>query len=271
VSEGDARLGKGHSQVKRLRELLRDAKTRRSERAFVVEGPRAIHAALDHHAALDAAYFGPGATRAFAALRDRLVGAGVETFELKEGVLERVGSTVTPQPVLAVAASTRYSLDDLARGGLVVVAVDVTDPGNAGTILRSAEAAGVVGVVFCGNSVDLFNPKVVRASAGAIFGVPVVEGDDPVMVLDELGAQGRTRFGTRASHGTAFETVDLTAPVAVVFGNEAHGLPDALPLDGFLTIPMTGGVESINVAMAATVVCFEAARQRRTRGPGTAP
>jgi TrmH family RNA methyltransferase len=265
MREGDERLGKGHAHVRRLRDLLRDPKARRAEQAFVIEGPRAIETALDHGASIEAAYLGPGAARAFAGLRDRLRAAGVAIFELKEGVLERVGSTVTPQPVLAVAPTIPTSLEALPTDGLVLLAVDVADPGNAGTLLRSAEAAGAVGVVFCGTSVDAHNPKVVRSSAGAIFGVPVVEADDPVVVLDALGAQGRTRYGTRSSEGTAYDAVDLSGSVVVVLGNEARGLADELPLDGTVTIPMAGRGESINVAMAATILCFEADRQRRAR------
>jgi TrmH family RNA methyltransferase len=265
-----APLGPRHQRVKRLRALIRDPKARRAEGVFVIEGPRLLDAALEHHVSLESFYLAPGAERGFAPLAARLRASGAPEEGLKEGVLERIGDTVTPQPILAVARIPIASLDDLsasdaARARPVVVAVDVQDPGNAGTIVRSAEAAGAAGVVFSGNSVDPFAPKVVRSTAGAIFGIPIVEADDPVNVLDALGARGRRRLGTVAAGGAPIDDVDLTGPVALVVGNEAHGLPDAvLPaLDATVTIPIELAAESLNVAMATTVLLFEAARQRR--------
>jgi TrmH family RNA methyltransferase len=214
---------------------------------------------------LEAAYLGPGARRAFASLIERLNALAVPIHELKEGVLERIGDTVTPQPVLAVARMSRVDLDTLDHDGLVLVAVAVRDPGNAGTLVRSAEAAGAVGVVFCGNSVDPHAPKVVRSSAGAIFGIPVVEADDPVKVIDALGRHGRRCVAAVASGGEGFDRVDLTGPVAVVLGNEAEGLPADLVarVDARVTIATEPRAESLNVGMAGTVLAFEAARQRR--------
>lgn len=224
-----------------------------------------LEAALDRGAELECAYVGPGADRAFAPLVDRLRALDVPIEVLKEGVLERIGDTVTPQPVLAVASMALADLDDLGAHGPVLVAVTVRDPGNAGTLLRSAEAAGTAGVVFCGNSVDPYAPKVVRSSGGAVFGIPVVEEDDPVKVLDALGRQGRRRLAAVATGGEHLERVDLTGSVAIVVGNEAAGLPPDLAshLDGNVTIPVDPPAESLNVGMAGTVLAFEAARQRR--------
>jgi TrmH family RNA methyltransferase len=179
-------------------------------------------------------------------------------------VLERVGSTVTPQPVLAVARKPEVSADWLARDGLVIVGVELSDPGNVGTLLRSAEASGAAGIVLSRGSVDAYNPKVVRASAGAIFGVPVMEEWSAVEALDALGELGRQRLGAVAGTGTRYFDVDFRRPTAVALGNEAHGLGADLAahLDGHVTIPMAASAESLNVAMAGTVLCFESARQR---------
>jgi TrmH family RNA methyltransferase len=158
-------------------------------------------------------------------------------------------------------------LDEVAaiRPTLVVVCAEVRDPGNLGTIVRSAAAAGAGAVVCCSRSVDLYNPKVVRSSAGMLFHVPVVAGPEAPVALDEIGRWGLRRWGTDASRGCDYSSADLASPVALVFGNESHGLgpPTAGRLDGTLTIPMADGSESINVASAASVICFEAARQRR--------
>jgi len=258
-------LGPRHREVRRLRELVGHRKARNAEGAFVLEGPRVVAGALDRGAVLEAVYLGPGAASAFHSLHDRLLASGVRVETLKEGVLERIGATVTPQPVLAVAPLCTIALGGIGPDdGLVLVAADVGDPGNAGALLRSAEAAGVAGVVFCGSSVDVHNPKAVRASAGAIFGVPVVEADDTVDVLDALGTQGRRRLAAVAKGGEPFGAVDLTGRVALVVGNEAHGLPPDVAgrIDASVTIPMAGPADSLNVAMAATVLCFEFARQR---------
>ena len=261
-------LGPRNAEVQRLRSLLRDRRTRSAERAFVLEGPRVVGGALDRGARLDAIYLGSGAMRAFAPLVQRAVATGARVAELKEGVLEKLGTTRTPQPVLAVASMAPGSLDDVPTLGTLLVTIDLGDPGNLGTIIRSAEAAGATGVVACGNSVDLYNPKVVRSSAGAMFGTTVVEHDDPMAMLEELGRRGWHRLGARARGGTPYDEADLVAACAIVVGNEARGLGPELDagLDGSVTIPLAPPSESLNVAMAATVVCFEAARQRRAVG-----
>ena len=229
-----------------------------------------VEAALDRGAALDTVFLGPAADRAFSALVARAEAAGVGVEVLKEGVLEKLGSTVTPQPVLATAPMPEWTPGDLARDGLVLVGVELGDPGNVGTILRSAEASGAAAIVLSAGSVDAYNPKVVRASAGAIFGVPVLEGWSAVEALDALGQQGRRRLAADARAGTPYDTVDFTVPSAVVLGSEAHGIPAGLDdhLDGRVTVPMQGPAESLNVAMTAAVLCFESARQRRTGREG---
>ena len=229
--------------------------------------------ALAAGAAVESVFVAPGADHPV--LTDAHE-AGVRIFELAAGVIERVADTVTPQPVMAVVSMVDVGLDDLRGRDPVVVLVDVRDPGNAGTVLRSAEAAGAGGIVCCDGSVDLFNPKTVRASAGSVFHVPVVVGGDSVEVLERLGERGLRRLGTVPRGGEVCYEADLRTPFALVLGNEAAGLPAHVEgvLDGRLTIPMAGRAESLNVGMAAAVLCFEAMRQRRTAavppGPGEA-
>ena len=191
----------------------------------------------------------------------------MRVHDLAAGVLERVAATVTPQPVLSIVGMRDVAIGDLSGEGPVVVCVDVRDPGNLGTVLRSAEAAGAAGVVCCDGTVDVYNPKCVRASAGALFHVPVVAGGAPMSVLDALGGAGRRRLGTAVAQGEAYTDADMSGPVAIVLGNEAHGLPTDLSdaLDGFVHVPIDGRSESLNVGIACAVLCFEAARQRRGR------
>jgi TrmH family RNA methyltransferase len=259
--------GPRHPEVRALRELARDPRARADAGACLLEGPRVISAALERDAEITVAYLGHGAGRAFPDVTTRLARAGVPVHDLKEGVLERIGTTRTPQPLLAVARWAPHPLGavaDAAATGFVLVALDIADPGNLGTILRSAEAAGAVGVVVAGTGVDLRSPKVVRASAGAVFGVPVVEAPDAAAALAGLRAAGVRCLAAVARGGHDPGASDLARGVAIVVGNEAHGIPPDLAdhLDGTITIPMAGVAESLNVGMAATVLCFEAARQR---------
>lgn len=237
---------------------------RQAERVFVAEGVKVVSEALAAGVPIEAVFAAPGAP---ADLLDRATAAGARVHDLAPGVIERVAGTVTPQPVIAIVAYIDTELDALRTADLVVVCVDVRDPGNAGTVLRSAEAAGAGGVICCDGCVDLYNPKAVRASAGSLFHVPVVDGGDPAEVLGRLGEWGVQRLGAVAGRGRDYTAVDLVGPTALVLGNEASGIPDpvAAYLDGEITIPMTGRAESLNVGMAAAVLCFEAARQRRAR------
>lgn len=267
MSAGVAALGIRHKRVQRVRRLLTQPTYRRAEGAFVVEGSKLVGEALRAGAAIEGVYAAPGG-RAEAVVGEAQA-RGVRVFDLGPGVIERVTDTVTPQPVLAVAARRDVALEDVRDVGLAVVCVDVRDPGNLGTVLRTAEASGVGAVICCEGTVDVYNPKCVRASAGSMFHVPVVAGGEPVHVLEQVGAWGMRRLGTASDRGEPYHQVDFGRPTALVLGNEAHGLRswnegDVEGLvDGWVTVPMVGRAESLNVGMAAAVLCFEAARQRR--------
>jgi RNA methyltransferase, TrmH family len=292
-----------HQRVQRLRRLLGRRSARYDEGKFVIEGVNLLEEALDARAPIEAVYLdsewarggrdpegqaGPGPRAPLpqwpdeaglhgrlSGLVDRSLDTGARVFELAPGVIARVADTVTPQPVMAVVETPRFGLSDLAGVSpqLTVVCVDVRDPGNAGTVVRSAWAAGADAVVFCEGSVDPWNPKAVRSSAGAVLHVAIVTAGPAPVVLEEIGGWGVTRLGAVREGGVDYATLDLTRPSALVFGNEAAGLPVGRltqHVDGWVSIPMPGGAESLNVGMAAAVLCFEAARQRRHGPPGPA-
>jgi len=231
----------------------------------VLEGPRIVGDALDRGIVLEAVFLGPGARRSFAPLVARLDAAGVLVRDLKEGTLEKIGTTRTPQPVLGVAPRPATVALDALPTGLIVVGLEIADPGNLGTIVRSAEAAGAVGVVVVAG-VDPWNPKVVRGSAGSVFGIPILEADDAEVVLATLQRRGWRAIGADGSGSVIHTDADLTGAVALVLGSEAHGIPEAVAqrLDAVVRIPMSGAIESLNVAVAASVLMFEVARQSRT-------
>jgi TrmH family RNA methyltransferase len=177
-------------------------------------------------------------------------------YEFADGVLERVASTERPQPNMAVVALP-VQRTVLPTAQFVLVADALADPGNLGTILRSSEAAGVDAVVLTPGSVDPFNPKVVRSSAGAIFHLPVVTA-----TFADIRAAGFRLIGSSSHLGEQHTHADWTGRIALVVGNEAHGLPDDAPVDDWVRIDHRGRAESLNVAMAATLLVFEAARHR---------
>ncbi len=178
-------------------------------------------------------------------------------FEFADGVLERVASTERPQPNMAVVAIPAES-NVLSTARFVLVADALADPGNLGTILRSSEAAGVDAVVLTPGSVDPFNPKVVRASAGAVFHIPVVTA-----TFADVRSAGFRLIGSSSHLGERHSQADWSGRIALVIGNEAHGLADDAPVDSWVRIEHRGRAESLNVAMAATVLVFEAARHRQ--------
>lgn len=263
-------LSPRNPRVQEVRRLARQARHRADRRAFVVEG--AVLALEAARAGLVREVFAGGAVDD--EWLHKLDELGLEVEVASEAAIEAMATTVTPQPVVAVAAMPPpVEVDQLDRRGHVIVLDAVGDPGNAGTILRSAEASGAGGVVFGPGSVDPYGPKVVRASAGAVFRVPVCRGLELAEVLDRLRAAGRRSYGTAADTGAVYDEVDLTT-ATIVMGSEAHGVGDDIrgEVDAFVRIPQTGAGESLNVAMAATILGFEAARQRRasTAGAGDA-
>jgi TrmH family RNA methyltransferase len=157
-----------------------------------------------------------------------------------------------------------------AAGPLALVLVGVADPGNAGTLLRSAEAAGAGAVLFCAGSVDPYGPKCVRSSAGSVFRLVVARDLAAAEALAAVGEAGATIVATVARGAQPYDAVDLARPVALVLGSEAHGLAAGLAaaVDTAVTIPMQGRTESLNVGMAGTILCFESLRQRRARHGG---
>lgn len=252
--------------MQRLRRLSGRRAARSEEGSFVIDGPVLLAEALDAGLSLEEVFAAPGADPA---VIDRCRRAGVTVQEIDGDVLRKAVDAVTPQAVATVAKRpevTRSEAMALAGDGpLTVVLVDVSDPGNAGTLLRAAEASGAAAVLFCGDSVDPCNPKCVRASAGALFHLPVADGGDARTVLEELGAAGVQTIATVVRSGVAYDQLDLTVPTAIVLGSEAHGLPAGVVRLATATcsIPMAGRSESLNVAMAGSVLAFESLRQRR--------
>jgi TrmH family RNA methyltransferase len=217
------------------------------------------------------------ATPAALARHDGLVGAarvaGVPVSAVTDEAIGALSETVTPQGMVAVCRHLDVDLAHALRSPrLVAVLVDIRDPGNAGTVLRTADAAGAGAVVFAGETVDPYNGKCVRASAGSLFHVDVVRAGDPLEVLAALRAAGlRVLAADGYGDSDLDEAADagrLSAPTAWLFGTEAHGLPDGLAAaaDERVRVPLHGRAESLNLAAAAAVCLYASARSQRPRG-----
>lgn len=257
-------LGPRSSALQHLRRLSGRRRARLEAGQFVIDGPTLVAEALDAGVDVAEVYAESGApAHVLASARD----AGVPVHHVEAGSLAKATSPVTPQPVAALAGLPPAPPSSVL-GGLVLVLVGVADPGNAGTLLRVAEASGASAVVSCADAVDLWNPKCVRASAGSLFRMPVVAAGTADEAVHRLRDAGMTVVATTLDGAVGPDEVDLTGSVALLLGNEAHGLaPDVVAAaDIAVCIPMAGRVDSLNVAMTGTVLAFESARQRRVRG-----
>ncbi len=198
--------------------------------------------------------------------------AGLQVHLVTERAAKALSETVTPSGLVAVCTLPDVGLDDVLGGSpkLIAVAVDLSEPGNAGTLIRLADAMGAAAVVFAGHSVDPYNGKCLRSSAGSIFDIPVVVDDDVAGLISRLQAAGLQVLATTLDAQTDLDDAEqlLAAPTAWVFGPEAHGLsPQVAALaDHRVTIPMAGGAESLNVAAAAAICLYQSARSHRRAG-----
>jgi RNA methyltransferase, TrmH family len=249
---------------------LKKRAMREKDRQFLVEGAQGVGEALASGAAVQEVFVSPASQERLDSVVAAANEAGVPVHTVTPELMGHLTSTVTPQGVVAVAGFVDVPLGSLdQRATCVPILVEVRDPGNAGTVLRSADASGADAVVFTRSSVDVYNPKTVRATAGSLFHVPVIRDVDLADSVEQLRGRGFAVLAASATGDRAVHDVDLSGPTAVLFGNEARGLPaEALELsDGSVRVPISGRAESLNLAAAATLVLFEAARQRAPRIP----
>ena len=243
---------------------------------FLLEGPQAVAEALTFRPQLVVElYATPSALDRHPDIAEAADNSDVDVEFVTEEVLDSMADTVTPQGFVAVCHQFPTALKDIFAAGprLVAILEEVRDPGNAGTIIRAADAAGADAVVFSGRTVDLYNPKVVRSSTGSIFHLPVAVGADLGNVLERARAAGLSVIAADVKGDdllTARNDGVLAQPTAWLFGNEAHGLPDEqLELaDRVVTVPIYGHAESMNLATAASVCLYESAFAQRSAHHG---
>lgn len=245
-------------QMKQIAVMIKKAKARNEADAYVVEGIRMVReipadmrlkvyaseSFLKEHPALD-----------------------MEAEGVADKVFKEISDTQTPQGILAVVRQRHYSLEKmltLQEKPLFLVLESIQDPGNLGTMVRMAEGAGATGIIMNKSTVDVYNPKVVRATMGSIFRVPFVYVEDMIDAAEKLHAAGVHLYAAHLKGEDYYFKENYKGASAVLIGNEAAGLSDALAnkADTYIKIPMDGQVESLNAAMAATILMYEAKRQR---------
>jgi TrmH family RNA methyltransferase len=194
--------------------------------------------------------------------------SGTQVHLVTERAAKALSETVTPVGLVAVCSVPETSLEDVLRDSprLIAVAAEISEPGNAGTLIRLADAMGADAVVLAGNSVDPYNGKCLRASAGSIFSIPVVPEPDAAATVSALAVAGLQVLATTVDGEISLDDADLGTPTAWLFGAEAHGLsPDlAAAATARVRIPMPGTAESLNVASAAAICLYQSARARRS-------
>ncbi|HXJ86843.1 MAG TPA: RNA methyltransferase [Candidatus Binatia bacterium] len=261
--------GRHNALVKELRRTFARAECNESGEC-AIEGVRIAEEAIRSGLKFRAVFFRESAQN----LAERLlpqIDSHVETLLVPDSIFDGAVPSETPQGIAALVRLRGFSLDDILerlQAGPVMVLAGVQDPGNLGTILRSAEAFGSAGVVLGEGTVSPFNSKVIRASAGSIFRLPLVlaKADRELeSVIAKLRSQSVRLFATSSHKGTPLDQAHLTGPSAIFIGSEGSGLPRSLmtQVDELIAIPHAAQVESLNAGVAGSIVLYEAARQRR--------
>lgn len=254
-----------NEQVKTVIELKKKAKARNEAKLFVVEGVRMVSELPKER------------TEKLYVSESFLNNPENEKF-LKEypryeavtdSVFAAMSDTQTPQGVLALIRQYEYGIDDVLKAdgkAHLMILENLQDPGNLGTILRAGEGAGITGLIMSHDTVDIYNPKVIRSTMGSVFRVPFFYTDDIFKTAQELKNRGIRLFAAHLGGKNNYEQEDYKGDVGFLIGNEGNGLTDELSdmADTWVKIPMAGKVESLNAAIAASILMFETARQRRS-------
>lgn len=272
-----------NAQIKELAKLQKKSRLRDERRIFLVEGPRMVEEIPKER--IERLYISESFERKNPAYIKDL---GVSAEVLSDTVFSYVSDTKNPQGILAIVKRLEYTMEDILgksaskceeksgekeknpenhqiRVPHVIVLDNLQDPGNLGTIFRTAEAAGATGILLSSDSVDVYNPKVIRSTMGAVFRMPFFYVKDLPAAVKSLSSQGIRTYAAHLNGKNAYDEEDYTKGCAFLIGNEGNGLRDEVSecADCLIRIPMCGKAESLNAAVAAAVLMFEAGRQRR--------
>lgn len=250
-----------NKQIKNLNQLIKKSKARREQRVFVVEGYKMYREVpkekLLQTYVSESFYEKTGN-------REMLGDAPVEI--VSDRVFETVSDTMTPQGILCVVKQQEYTLEDMLceEEPLLLVLENLQDPGNLGTIFRTAEGAGVTGIIMSSDTVDIYNPKTVRSTMGSLYRMPFLYTKDMNKIMQALKERGIRTYAAHLQGSREYYLENYTGGTAFLIGNEGNGLTEELSeqAEAYIKIPMSGQLESLNAAVASAVLMFEARRQR---------
>lgn len=250
-------------QVKNLVQLIKKSKARTEQGVYIVEGIKMFQEAPKEEIVkvyVSEELYEKGI------LKEQLEQIPYEI--LKNEVFAHVSDTKTPQGVLCVMKQKHYTLEQLTKGvcPLLLVLENLQDPGNLGTMMRTAEGAGVTGVLMSRGCVDIYNPKTIRSTMGSVYRVPFLYTDHLLEDMDQLHAKGITTYAAHLKGQQFYDEESYQSPTAFLIGNEGNGLSEELSEKAktYIKIPMGGQLESLNAAVAAAILMYEASRQRRS-------
>lgn len=253
-----------NQQIKNIQALQKKAKERKKQSVFVAEGPRmCFESPRDLIQKIYVSESFSEETRYSTQLKEF-----IDCIELvSDQVFKCISQTQTPQGVLAVIKQPHYELEQLLDGErtMLLILEDVQDPGNLGTMIRTGEGAGVTGVIASSGTVDLFNPKTVRSTMGAMFRVPFFVAEDLKETIHTLKKNGISLYAAHLKGVRLYDEPNYTKACGFLIGNEGNGLSDEIAdmADEYIKIPMSGSVESLNAAVSASLLMYECNRQRR--------
>lgn len=251
-------------QIKNLIQLQKKAKARNEQDVFVVEGIKMFFEAKKE--SIVKAY---ASTSFYEEVlnnhKHNLKGYEIEI--ISDAIFKEVSDTKTPQGIMAIIKKPKYLLQDIIQDekANLLILEDLRDPGNLGTIVRTAEGAGITGILISKESVDMFNPKVIRSTMGSIYRMPFVYVEDMITTIKQLKDNNITLFAAHLEGKKSYDEEDYTGKSGILIGNEANGLSNEISklADKLIKIPMSGQVESLNAAVAAAILMYEVYKQKR--------
>ena len=250
-----------NQKIKNLISIIQKSKARREQDVFITEGVKMFQEApMDKIVEVYVAesFYETGTAR------EKIQQCGYEI--LSDELFKKVSDTQTPQGILCVMKQYHYELEDLFQkeNPLFLILEDIQDPGNLGTMIRTAEGAGVDGIIMTKGTVDIYNPKTIRSTMGSVYRMPFIYTDDLLGVMKQLQEKQVKLYAAHLKGNKFYHQLDYKGATAFLIGNEGNGLKDetADAADVYMKIPMEGKVESLNAAVASVILMYEAARQR---------
>lgn len=252
-----------NKRIKWLVSITEKAKERKKENVFVVEGGKMFEEADEAY--IREVYVSESYMEKNG-ISEKLKKVGYET--VSDEVFKKISDTKAPQGILCVMNQYKYTLDDLLKkeNPVIVLLEDIQDPGNLGTILRTGEGAGVDGVIMTKDTVDIYNPKTIRATMGSIYRMPFLYVDSLGEVIGKMQEKNISVYAAHLKGEAYYDNFDFKKGTAFLIGNEGNGLKKETAdlADSYLKIPMEGKVESLNAAIATSLLMYETYRQRRS-------